>query len=45
MKSSITQSTTFVLTEEFATQHIPEREAIQQAVALWLAKEIRKPVG
>ncbi len=33
----------FAITEEFTSEAPPDREAIQQAVALWLTKELNKP--
>lgn len=45
MKSNSTQETTLILTESFATQHGSTGETIQQAVALWLTKEIRRIIN
>ena len=45
MKSNSMQETIFILTEGFATQHGSTSETIQQAVALWLTKEIRRIIN
>jgi len=45
MRSSFTPKTNLVLTEEFTTRCTPTGEAIQKAVALWLAKEIHRVMG
>ncbi len=37
------KGTDFVVTEQFPSANPPDQAAIQQAVALWLTKELNKP--
>lgn len=42
-RGDLMQNAIFVLTEVFSSKAPPDRAAIQQAVALWLTKELSKP--